>query len=82
MLLISDFLPATRRKNSIKHASEFFTFKQDYSELFLSLGIYETVAVSVQVKADPADIDVQERRLATHLLRKNLTGLYPVGYSG
>lgn len=82
LLLLSDFLPPTRRKNPIKHAPEFFTYKQDYSEAFLSLGIYETVAVSTRVAKEPADIDSQERRAATHLLRKNLTGLYPVGYSG
>ena len=82
LLLISDFLPATRRKNPIKHAPGFFTHKQDYSEPFLSLGIYETVAVSTRVAKEPADIDAQERRVATHLLRKNLTDLYPVGYSG
>ena len=82
LLLISDFLPPTRRKNPIRHAPEFFTHKQDYSEPFLSLGIYETVAVSTRVAKEPADIDAQERRAASHLLRKNLTGLYPIGYSG
>lgn len=82
LLLISDFLPATRRKNPIKHESEFFTYKQDYSEPFLSLGIYETVAVSTRLAKEPAELDAQERRAASHLLRKNLTGLYPVGYWG
>ena len=82
LLMISDFLPPTRRKNPIKHAPGFFTYKQDYSEPFLSLGIYETVAVSARVAKEPADIDAQERRIASHLLRKNLTGLYPIGYSG
>ena len=71
----------THTKNPIKHAPEFFTYKQDYSEPFLSLGIYETVAVSTRVAKEPADIDAQERRAASHLLRKNLTGLYPIGYS-
>ena len=82
LLLISDFLPPTRRKNPIKHSPDNFTYKQDYSESFLSLGTYETVALSTRTSEQPADIDAQERRLATHLLRKNLTGLYPVGYSG
>ena len=82
LLLISDFLPPTRRKNPIRHAPNNFTSKQDYGEPFLSLGTYETVALKTLKTEQPVDIDAQERRVATHLLRKNLTGLYPVGYSG
>lgn len=82
LLLIWDFLPPTRRKNPIRHSPNNFTYKQDYGEAFLSLGTYETVALSTRIAEQPADLDVQERRAATHLLRKNLTGLYPVGYSG
>ena len=82
LLLVSDFLPPTRRKNPIKHSPDNFTYKQDYSEPFLSLGIYETLAVCVQVAAEPADLNAQERRLAIQLLRKNLHGLYPIGITG
>ena len=82
LLVIWDFLPPTRRMNPIRHAPNHFTYKQDYGEPFLSLGTYETVALSTRTAEQPAEIDAQERRLATHLLRKNLTGLYPVGYSG
>ena len=79
LLLISDFFPSTRRRNPIRHAPENFTYKQDYAEPFLSLGIYETVAVSTNTAAQPAELDAQERRDATHLLRKDLVGLYPAG---
>ena len=79
ILLISDFLPPTRRKNPIKHAPQYFTYKQDYSQPFLSLGTYEAVTISSYVVAEPKDIDEHERRRATCLLKKNLTGLYPVG---
>lgn len=82
LLLISDFLPPTRRKNPIKHSPDNFTYKQDYSEPFLSLGIYETLAVSAQLAAEPAHLNAQERRHATQLLRKNLHGLYPIGFTG
>lgn len=82
LLLISDILPSTRRKNPIRHPPNHFTYKQDYSQTLLSLGIYGTVAINVQVAAEPADLDAQERRIATHLLRKYLTDLYPVGYPG
>lgn len=66
----------------MEHSPDNFTYMQDYSEPFLSLGTNETVALSTRIAEQPADIDAQERRLATHLLRKNLTGLYPLGYSG
>lgn len=82
LLLISDFLPPTRRKNPIRHAPEHFTYKQDYSEPFLALGIYETVTVLTSVADQPGDISVHERRRSTHLLRKDLSGLYPIGYAG
>lgn len=82
LLLISDFLPSTRRKNPIKHSPDHFTYKQDYSEPFLSLGTYQTVALSTRIAEQPTVVDAQERRAAVHLLRKNLTGLYPIGYAG
>ena len=82
LLFIDDFLPPTRRKNPIRHAPNNFTYKQDYGVPFLSLGTYETVALSTRITEQPAEIDAQERRLATHLLRKNLMGLYPVGFAG
>lgn len=82
ILLISDFLPPTRRKNPIKHAPQCFTYKQDYSEPFLSLGTYEAVTISTHVFAEPKNLDEFERRWAYHLLKKNLTGLYAVGFAG
>lgn len=82
LLLLADFLPPTRRKNPIRHAPEYFTFKQDYSKAFLSLGTYETVCIETRLEPQPENIDEHERRMATHLLRKNLYGLYPIGYTG
>lgn len=82
LLLIWDFVPPTRRKNLIKHAPGNFTYKQDYSQSFLSLGTYETLASRTHFLEHPSDIDIQERRVASNLLRKNLTGLYPHGYAG
>ena len=76
-----------RRSSFARHISslQFDADRLFWDELqpspFLSLGIYETAAVNVQAAAEPADVDAWERRIATHLLRKNLTGLYPIGYS-
>ncbi len=81
-LLISDYLPSTRRKNPIRYSPKHYTYKQDYSAPFLSLGTYELVAMNTRVTAHPEDLDTDERRGASHLLRKNLTELYPIGWTG
>jgi len=80
-LLIADFFPSTNRKNPIRHSPEHFTYKQDYSASFLALGTYEVVASNTRVAPTPAQIPAQERRVADVLLRKNLTGLYPIGWT-
>ncbi len=80
-LLITDFLPSTNRRNPIRHSPEHFTYKQDYSASFLALGTYEVVASNTRVAPTPAHIPAQERRTADLLLRKNLTGLYPIGWT-
>lgn len=81
-LLIADFLPSTKRKNPIRHSPEHYTYKQDYSAPFLALGTYELIASSTQISSTPADFPAQDRRLGYLLLRKDLTGLYPLGYTG
>ncbi len=81
LLLLSDFLPSTRRKNPIKHSPENFTYKQDYSQAFLGLGTYEVVSVITRTTGGSETRDRDDRRIADHLLQKNLAGLYPVGFS-
>jgi SAM-dependent methyltransferase len=81
-LLIYDFLPSRARKIPIRHSPAHHTFKQDYSEPFLSLGTYELVSMKSYVGAEPAEIPADERRHGIHLLRKDLEGLYPLGWTG
>ena len=82
ILLIADFLPSGPRKNPIRHSPEHYTYKQDYSAPFLSLGTYELIAMSTSVGSHPENISADERRIGYHLLRKNLEDLYPIGWSG
>lgn len=80
LLLLTDFLPVSRRKNPIRGSGGFFTFNQDYPAIFLSLGTYEIERMQVRTSPEPAEIDPQERRVVDILLRKRLTDLYPVGW--
>jgi len=80
LLLITDFLPSARRKNPIRGSQGFYTFKQDYAAIFLSLGTYEIERMQVRTSREPADLDREERRVVDVLLRKRLTSLYPVGW--
>jgi len=81
-LLITEFLPSGPRKNPIRHSPEHYTYKQDYSAPFLSLETYEVISMSSQVASEPQEISADERRLAHHLLRKDIAGRYPIGWSG
>lgn len=82
LLVIWDFMPPTNRRNPIRHSPNYFTFKQDYSKPFLSLGTYTMLGMESIILADPPDLDESERRAVTFALKKDLHGLYPVGYSG
>ncbi len=81
-LLITDFLPSGPRRNPIRHSPEHYTYKQDYSAPFLSLGTYELVSMNSHIAPQRDGLSVDERRSGHHLLRKDLSGLYPIGWSG
>jgi trans-aconitate methyltransferase len=78
-LLVTDFLPRTRRKNPIHHSPEHYTYKQDYSQPFLALGTYELVAMTTEVGPHPEELPIDQRRIAHHLLRKNLNESHQIG---
>jgi SAM-dependent methyltransferase len=77
LLVIADFDPPAPRANPYHHAPGIFTYKQDYAQSFLSLGIYHleyrrTVAHgSGSNPGDPYD-----RHWMTAVLRKDLHGRY------
>jgi SAM-dependent methyltransferase len=76
-LIIADFLPDAPCMRRYHHRTDvtLFTYKQDYSRCFTSLGIYAEIEriVFAHSPAPGADVDPQNRALAA-LLAKQLTG--------
>jgi hypothetical protein len=78
-LVIADFDSPFLRANPYKHFAGAYTYKQDYAQIFNSLGIYHTiyhfsenlVEHSVNDNNDPYD-----RQWAVTLLKKDLQGRY------
>lgn len=81
-LLIGDFCPDKPCKRRYHHLpkQEVFTYKQNYPEIFLSTKIYDVVEeIKYERKREdsPADDKNNEKRSCV-LLRKDLSGAYPV----
>jgi SAM-dependent methyltransferase len=80
-LLIGDFHPWLPARNQYHHlpAENVFTYKQDYGALFLATGIYQSVALLTANDRTLAADAPDDRRSATWLLRKRLSGGYVPG---
>jgi SAM-dependent methyltransferase len=79
-LLIGDFYPrhATRARYHHLPGEEIYTYKQDWSAMFVASGSYSTIAMLSGEHTKPlptADVD-EDKRSATWLLRKRLDGMY------
>jgi len=76
-LVIHDFDPASPKMNGYKHRPGLHTYKQNYSAIFTSLGIYDLVysrSEEAGSSADPAD--PYDRRWSTVVLQKTLHDRY------
>jgi SAM-dependent methyltransferase len=79
-LLIGDFYPkhATRARYHHLPGEEVYTYKQDWSAMFVASGSYRTIAMLSGEHTKPlptADVE-DDNRSATWLLRKRLDGMY------
>jgi ubiquinone/menaquinone biosynthesis C-methylase UbiE len=84
-LVVSDFLPDVPTKRKYHHLpkEEVYTYKQDYSKLFLATEWYEELERSTFHHAtgqEEKDTPPDDRGFCS-LLRKNATGLYKIGAS-
>ncbi len=82
-LILGDFLPANRTRVRYHHRGDLrmYTYKQNYADVFLASGLYETVGMlagdhgSRDLKPDGTQAD----RIATTLLHKQLDAHYVDG---
>lgn len=77
-LIIGDFLPDRPTRVPYHHLeeAEVFTFKLDYSAIFVALSIYEVVDREIYNHDDPTSEPSSQNRGACTLLRKSLIDLY------
>jgi SAM-dependent methyltransferase len=79
-LLIGDFYPkhATRARYHHLPGDEIYTYKQDWSQMFIASGSYRLMAMLAGEHTKPLpSADVEDgNRSATWLLRKRLDGMY------
>ena len=79
-LILGDFLPANRTRVRYHHRSDLrmYTYKQNYADVFLASGLYETVGMLAggHGSADLKPNGSQADRVATTLLHKQLEAHY------
>lgn len=80
-IIIGDFLPDYNHKNRYHHLSDevVYTYKQDYSNIFESLGTYKMIGRYVftnNIKEEKIDISDNDFRASISVLNKNLFGFY------
>ena len=66
---IYDFFPPFPRRNAMAHAEHVYTYKQDYADLFESLGVFRLVAKSFSANQDP-NYPVEDQLLGYSVLEK------------
>jgi hypothetical protein len=78
-LVISDFDPPFLRANPYKHHPGLYTYKQDYTEIFRQLGIYQLVYRFSEnmISHTSSDInDLYDCQWVTTVLKKDVQGRY------
>lgn len=83
-LVLGDFAPAHPARRHYHHlpGQGVFTYKQDYAAIFLASCSYQSIAMLSghhASRATVADVDGDDERVATWLLRKRLDVLYADG---
>lgn len=74
-LIIADFLPDRPCARTYHHRTDvaLFTYKQNYADCFLGLGLYEQLEQSIYSHSHEGEAVDPEDRAVCALLRKNLT---------
>lgn len=84
LLVISDFDSPFLRANPYKHYPGLYTYKQDYTEIFRSLGTYHLLARESKNLEDHTNSDsndTYDTQWVTSVLRKDVSGRYFKGKS-
>jgi SAM-dependent methyltransferase len=77
LLILYDFDPPYPRANAYAHNNGCFTYKQNYTSCFLSLGIYHLEYQRSYVTGTAADpSDPYDRQWMTAIFRKDVQGRY------
>lgn len=80
LMVISDFDVPGQRANAYAHLDGLFTFKQDYSKIFLALGTYHMSYRRSYVDDGDRTYDLPyDRHWSTTVLQKDLHGRYSGG---
>jgi hypothetical protein len=83
LLLLGDFLPDCQQRRRYHHMPEecVYTYKQNYSEIFTSLGLYKELARFTYNHDEPDSYSLQPTLSSSRgfcsLLNKSLDGYYP-----
>jgi SAM-dependent methyltransferase len=77
LLLVADFDSPSLRVNPYRHAPGLFTYKQDYAQCFLSLGLYHLQYRCSEILGSIANVnDPYDRQWMIAVLRKDFEGRY------
>jgi hypothetical protein len=77
-LVISDFAPPFPYKNAYAHSSGIFSYKMDYSQMFLWNPAYTEVHRHVKSHSSVGDSTDPNERVSTTILRKSHKSSYPL----
>lgn len=79
VLVVADFDSPFLRANPYKHFAGAYSYKQDYAQIFNSLGIYHTVyrfSENLVEHSASDNNDPYDRQWAITILKKDLQGRY------
>lgn len=68
--------PQKNVRREMKHASGIFTYKQDYAEIFESMGIYQRLGRRFDVSSNTEEWRTDDLLLSSTVLRKDLEREY------
>lgn len=79
ILVISDFDSPSMRANPYRHHPGVFTYKQDYTKIFTSLGSYHMIlhrSENLEGHSSSDETDPYDRQWSTSVLRKDVNKRY------
>jgi len=78
-IIITDFLPPFPYKNKYSHHPNVYSYKMNYSNMFIWNPVYTEIAQLTYTHSGPIRRDIPDERIATVILRKNAQFAYPNG---